>query len=57
MMVMIRAVEEPEAIHKFGDAYRQYQEQMPMFSLRRACLRQLTGEAGSVREVTQPSKE
>ena len=41
MVVMIKLVEEPEAIRKFGDAYREYQKQVPMFSLRPACWRQI----------------
>ena len=44
MVAMIKLAEEPEAIRKFGDAYRQYQQQVPMFSLRRVCLRQLVEE-------------
>ena len=57
MIAMIKLVEEPEAIRKFGDAYRQYQKQVPMFSLRRACLRRLTDEAASEEGVVQPSRE
>lgn len=41
MVLMIKLVEEPEAIRKFGDAYREYQKRVPMFSLRLSCLRQL----------------
>ena len=44
LVAMIKLAEEPEAIRKFGDAYRQYQQQVPMFSLRRVCLRQLVEE-------------
>ncbi|HDN04611.1 MAG TPA: isoprenylcysteine carboxylmethyltransferase family protein [Chloroflexi bacterium] len=44
MLVMIRFVEEPEAIRKFGAAYREYQEQVPMFNLRSDCWRQLLNE-------------
>ncbi|HEY89153.1 MAG TPA: isoprenylcysteine carboxylmethyltransferase family protein [Thermoflexia bacterium] len=45
MLALIRFVEEPEAIRKFGVAYREYQQQVPMFSLRLSCLRQLSGQA------------
>ena len=41
MVIMIRLVEEPEAIRKFGSAYKEYMKQVPMFSFRRECLKQL----------------
>jgi protein-S-isoprenylcysteine O-methyltransferase Ste14 len=41
MLVLIKFVEEPEAIRKFGDAYRDYQKQVPMFNLHPTCWRQL----------------
>lgn len=41
MLALIKFVEEPEAIQKFGDAYRDYQKQVPMFNLRPTCWRQL----------------
>ena len=41
MVVMIKLVEEPEAIRKFGDAYREYQKRVPMFNLRPGCWRQI----------------
>ncbi len=44
MLVMIKVIEEPEAIRKFGDAYRIYQQQVPMFNLRLSCLRRLLNE-------------
>ena len=44
MLVMIKFGEEPEAIRKFGDAYREYQKQVPMFNLRSGCLRQLLND-------------
>jgi len=43
MIAMIKLVEEPEAIRKFGDAYREYQKRVPMFNLRLSCLRRLLG--------------
>ncbi|MCD6291658.1 MAG: isoprenylcysteine carboxylmethyltransferase family protein [Anaerolineae bacterium] len=43
IVAMIKLVEEPEAIHKFGDAYREYQRRVPMFNLCPSCLRQLLG--------------
>jgi len=44
MLAMIKWVEEPEAIEKFGEAYREYQGQAPMFDLRLSCLRQMQGQ-------------
>ena len=44
MVVMIKLVEEPEAIRKFGDAYREYQKQVPMFNLRHVCWRQILND-------------
>ena len=44
MIAMIKLIEEPEAIRKFGDAYRDYQKRVPMFSLRPESLRQLLHE-------------
>jgi protein-S-isoprenylcysteine O-methyltransferase Ste14 len=44
MLAMIKFVEEPEAIRKFGDAYRTYQKQVPMFNLRPDCWRQILEE-------------
>jgi len=43
MIAMIKLVEEPEAIRKFGDDYREYRKQVPLFSLRLSCLRRLLG--------------
>ncbi|MHA1228444.1 MAG: methyltransferase family protein, partial [Candidatus Hodarchaeales archaeon] len=44
MLAMIKFIEEPEAISKFGDAYREYQKQVPMFNLRPECWLQLLKE-------------
>jgi protein-S-isoprenylcysteine O-methyltransferase Ste14 len=44
MVVMIKLVEEPEAIRKFGDDYREYQKQVPMFNLRHVCWRQILND-------------
>ena len=44
MVVMIKLVEEPEAFRKFGDAYREYQKQVPMFNLRHVCWRQILND-------------
>lgn len=44
MVVMIKLVEEPEAIRKFGDTYREYQKQVPGFNLRPSCWRQMLKE-------------
>jgi protein-S-isoprenylcysteine O-methyltransferase Ste14 len=44
MLVMIKLVEEPEAIRKFGDDYLEYQKQVPMFNLRPVCWRQILND-------------
>ncbi len=41
MLVLIKTVEEPGAIHKFGDAYREYMKEVPWFNFKPECLRQL----------------
>ncbi|MCK5070438.1 MAG: isoprenylcysteine carboxylmethyltransferase family protein [Desulfocapsa sp.] len=41
MILMIRYLEEPEAEEKFGDDYRAYKKEVPMFSLSISTLRQL----------------
>ncbi|MEA3351583.1 MAG: isoprenylcysteine carboxylmethyltransferase family protein [Chloroflexota bacterium] len=41
MLVMIKFIEEPEAIRKFGNEYREYQKKVPMFNLRPSCWRQI----------------
>ena len=41
MIIMIKLIEEPEAIKKFGNEYIQYQQQVPMFSFKPECLRAL----------------
>ena len=39
IILLIKIVEEPEAIQKFGDAYREYMKQVPMFSLKKSCIK------------------
>lgn len=41
MVAMIKLVEEPQALRKFGKAYEKYKKQVPMFSLRLECLQSL----------------
>ncbi len=46
MILMIKLVEEPQAIRKFGDAYERYRVEVPMFSLHCNCLRKLFTGSG-----------
>ena len=41
IFAMLRFYEEPEAINKFGEEYREYQRQVPMFDFSAECLREL----------------
>ena len=43
MVLLIKFAEEPEAIKKFGDDYKEYMEQVPFFSLKKECLKWLFG--------------
>lgn len=41
MIIMIKLWEEPEAIRKFGHAYREYKKQVPFFCFKKDCLQEL----------------
>ena len=41
MLIMIKFLEEPEAIRKFGDEYLEYKKQVPGFCFRIHCLKAL----------------
>ena len=41
MLLMIKLIEEPEAITKFGDEYCDYMKQTPWFCFRAECLKHL----------------
>ncbi len=41
MLVMIKFVEEPEAIKKFGNDYKSYMIQVPWFCFRKECIKEL----------------
>jgi protein-S-isoprenylcysteine O-methyltransferase Ste14 len=43
MIIMIAGLEEAEVKQKFGDAYLEYRQRVPAFSLRPACLKMLLG--------------
>ncbi|MBE9569179.1 MAG: isoprenylcysteine carboxylmethyltransferase family protein [Proteobacteria bacterium] len=45
MIAMIKFVEEPQAIRKFGQDYLDYKERVPMFNLHWKCLKTLFCEA------------
>ena len=41
MLIMIKFVEEPDAIRKFGDEYLEYKNQVPWFCFKIKCLKKL----------------
>ena len=41
MLVMIKVVEEPGAVRKFGEEYRDYMARTPMFNFHPECIRML----------------
>lgn len=41
MLIMIRLIEEPEAIRKFGNEYLEYKKQVPWFCFKFNCLKEL----------------
>jgi len=41
MLIMIKLVEEPEAINKFGEEYLNYKKQVPWFCFKIKCLKEL----------------
>ncbi|MCF6183023.1 MAG: isoprenylcysteine carboxylmethyltransferase family protein [Bacteroidales bacterium] len=41
MLIMIFMIEEPEAIRKFGDDYRNYKRKVPAFCFRFSCIKKL----------------
>jgi protein-S-isoprenylcysteine O-methyltransferase Ste14 len=41
MIILIKLIEEPQAIKKFGNDYLHYSEQTPMFSVKWECLKEL----------------
>ncbi len=41
MLIMIKVIEEPEAISKFGDEYYNYKKQVPWFCFKIKCLKEL----------------
>lgn len=46
VILMIKWIEEPETVRKFGQAYLDYRKAVPMFSLRWSCLKKLFGKVG-----------
>jgi len=45
IILLVRWIEEPQARRKFGPVYDEYRKQVPFFSLRWSCLKQLFGPA------------
>jgi protein-S-isoprenylcysteine O-methyltransferase Ste14 len=44
IVLMVKLVEEPQAVRKFGNEYLRYLEKVPVFSLRPDCLTALFGK-------------
>ncbi len=44
MTLLVKFVEEPQAIRKFGSEYRSYMKDVPFFSVTGKCLKQLLGK-------------
>ncbi len=51
MIIMIKLVEEPQTVKKFGDEYHRYCDQVPMFSFRPICLKQLFGKSAPIEKL------
>ncbi len=47
MIILIKLIEEPEAIKKFGNDYRDYKKKVPFFSFQSFCLRMLLENPGA----------
>jgi len=43
ILIMIKLVEEPDTIRKFGDEYLEYKKQVPWFCFKMKCLKKLLG--------------
>jgi len=56
MIVMIKFIEEPEAIRKFGQEYLDYKKRVPMFSLKWNCIKPLVGKEQSGDSATSNLK-
>ncbi len=55
MIALVILVEEPEARRKFGEAYRDYEAQVPRFNLSFRCLRMLVADVPSPDDEGWPS--
>lgn len=47
IILLVKLVEEPQAVRKFGPAYEDYMRDVPFFSLKRECLKRLFGKGNS----------
>ncbi len=52
MLIMIKLVEEPKAVRKFGDEYLEYIKQTPMFCLKPECLKELLKDIPKSKDET-----
>jgi len=50
MIIMIKLLEEPEAIAKFGNEYLEYKKQVPWFCFKIKCLKELLKDVAKVKK-------
>jgi protein-S-isoprenylcysteine O-methyltransferase Ste14 len=52
MLIMIKLLEEPEAINKFGDEYLEYKKQVGWFCFKPQCIKELLKDVPKNKEIS-----